>query len=178
MNATDVPEPWATVQFGLNMLMCGSRKVEVWHEGRLIGWNVELNCGRFGYRKPKPNPPTVFRILLLNKRLSSLTDTSKWSSENWPYLCCCCCYYDYYYVIIIIITIIQLYSWYKFTEYTKYNQYAILTQFYIINCSNGLSICLIFNKHQTLASPYFVGLPGQDKDSGKHPLQNQPYLYY
>jgi len=41
MNATDVTGPCATVQYGL-IMRCGSRKMELRHDGKPIGWNDEL----------------------------------------------------------------------------------------------------------------------------------------
>ena len=42
MNVTVVTGPYAAVQYGLIMLMCGSRKMEFSHDGKLIGRNTEL----------------------------------------------------------------------------------------------------------------------------------------
>jgi len=63
MNVADVTGPCAAAQYKLIMLICGSRKMEFRHDGKLIVRNAELRMVRFGLviEKLKPNHPTVFR---------------------------------------------------------------------------------------------------------------------
>jgi len=53
MNATDVTEPCAMVQYGL--MMCGSQKMEFRHNRKPIGWNAELRKVQFRYWKTEPS---------------------------------------------------------------------------------------------------------------------------
>jgi len=46
MDATDVTGPCTTVQYGLIMLTCGSRKMEFRHDGKPIGRNAEYWTAR------------------------------------------------------------------------------------------------------------------------------------
>ena len=49
MNTTDTTGPCAAVQYELIMLMCGSREMELRHDGKPIRWNAELQMVWFSY---------------------------------------------------------------------------------------------------------------------------------
>jgi len=71
INAANVTGPCTAVQYGLIMLTCSSRKLDLQHDRKQIGWNTELRTVRFGYWKTEPSdgfPQTrVIKFLQLKR---------------------------------------------------------------------------------------------------------------